>query len=238
VGYETRDANIRVILITAGILVAGVTVICLAVRGLYVYLDEREMRASTTGSPLVKEEQDRLPPPPRLEGFEPVGAYLFVRTGDEVRTFYVDTPLTVRRKVGEGYKEVGLFDLRPGTEVSITFNPTDGRDRVVTVYAPPQEPAAQASRGPELPLPSVTGTIEKIDPRGVAEREEAAKKELGRYGWEDRSKGIARIPIDKAMQVIADQKLGPTGTEKARTAPGRARPSESNSGRGPVEGQR
>lgn len=236
VGHETRDANIRVILITAGILAASITVICLAVWGLYVYLNEREMAASTTGSPLVKEAQDRLPPPPRLEGFEPVGAYLFVNTGDEVRTFYVDTPITVRQKAGEEYRDVSLFDLRPGTEVSVTFNPAEGRDRVrdrvVAIYSPP------AGRGPEQPLPSVKGTIEKIDPRGVAEREGAAKKELGRYGWEDREKGIARIPIDRAMQVIAEQKLGPAGAEKEGTAPGRARPSESNSGRGPVEGKR
>jgi hypothetical protein len=229
VGYETQDANIRVILITAGILAASVTVICLAVWGLYVYFDEREMRARTTGSPLAKEEQDRLPPPPRLEGFEPVGAYLFVSTPSGARKFYVDTPITVRQKVDDYYKDVGLFDLREGTEVSVSFNPAEGRDWVVAVYAPPREPAAP---------PSVTGKIEKIDPRGVTDRDEWAKQELSRYGWQDKQKGIARIPIDRAIQVIADKKLGPTGAEKEGTAPGRARPSVSNSGRGPVEGRR
>jgi cytochrome c len=44
------------------------------------------------------------------------------------------------------------------------------------------------------------------------ELEAAAKEQLGSYGWTDRERGMARIPIDRAMEIIEDGGTAPGGS--------------------------
>src|SRR5678815_4678754 len=60
---------------------------------------------------------------------------------------------------------------------------------------------------------------------------EESQKELTTYGWVDKNKGIARIPIDRAMEVtvadLAQKKpapAGPIATPPAQIAPAGASP--------------
>ena len=60
---------------------------------------------------------------------------------------------------------------------------------------------------------------------------EESKKELTTYAWVDKSKGVARIPIDRAMEVtvadLAQKKPAPAGpivTPAAQAAPAAAPP--------------
>jgi hypothetical protein len=60
---------------------------------------------------------------------------------------------------------------------------------------------------------------------------EESQKELTTYAWADKNKGVARIPIDRAMEVtvadLAQKKpapAGPIATPPAQTAPAGASP--------------
>src|SRR5213592_3808477 len=60
---------------------------------------------------------------------------------------------------------------------------------------------------------------------------EESQKELTTYAWVDKNKGVARIPIDRAMELtVADQAqkkaapAGPIATPAAQTAPAGASP--------------
>ncbi|MGC1320824.1 MAG: hypothetical protein WA849_01455 [Candidatus Udaeobacter sp.] len=60
---------------------------------------------------------------------------------------------------------------------------------------------------------------------------EESQKELTTYAWVDKNKGVARIPIDRAMEVtvadLAQKKPGPAGpiaTPAAQTTPAGASP--------------
>jgi len=60
---------------------------------------------------------------------------------------------------------------------------------------------------------------------------EESQKELTTYAWVDKNKGVARIPIDRAMEVtvadLAQKKpapAGPIATPAAQTAPAGASP--------------
>ena len=66
---------------------------------------------------------------------------------------------------------------------------------------------------------------------------EESQKELTTYAWVDKNKGVARIPIDRAMEVtVADlvQKkpapAGPIATPAAQTAPAGASPASQQPG--------
>jgi hypothetical protein len=63
---------------------------------------------------------------------------------------------------------------------------------------------------------------------------EESQKELTTYAWVDKSKGVARIPIDRAMELtvaeLAQKKpapAGPIATPTAQTAPSGASPAAS-----------
>jgi hypothetical protein len=65
---------------------------------------------------------------------------------------------------------------------------------------------------------------------------EETQKELTTYAWVDKNKGVARIPIDRAMEVtvadLAQKKpapAGPIATPAAQTAPAGASPAPSAS---------
>jgi hypothetical protein len=75
---------------------------------------------------------------------------------------------------------------------------------------------------------------------------EESQKELTTYAWVDKNKGVARIPIDRAMEVtvadLAQKKpapAGPIATPAAQTAPAGASPAPAASQQpGPPAGQR
>jgi hypothetical protein len=51
------------------------------------------------------------------------------------------------------------------------------------------------------------------------------KEDLGRladYGWIDRTKGIGHIPIDRAIDILAEKGLPPTGTDGPAPTSGEA----------------
>ena len=68
---------------------------------------------------------------------------------------------------------------------------------------------------------------------------EETQKELTTYAWVDKNKGVARIPIDRAMEVtvadLAQKKpapAGPIATPAAQTAPAGASPAPAASPQG------
>ena len=68
---------------------------------------------------------------------------------------------------------------------------------------------------------------------------EESQKELTTYAWVDKNKGVARIPIDRAMEVtvadLAQKKpspAGPIATPAAQTAPAGASPAPAASPQG------
>jgi hypothetical protein len=70
---------------------------------------------------------------------------------------------------------------------------------------------------------------------------EESQKELTTYAWVDKNKGVARIPIDRAMEVtvadLAQKKpapAGPIATPAAQTAPAGASPAPAASPQGAV----
>jgi hypothetical protein len=69
---------------------------------------------------------------------------------------------------------------------------------------------------------------------------EESQKELTTYAWVDKNKGVARIPIDRAMEVtvadLAQKKpapAGPIATPAAQTAPAGGSPAEAAAKAGP-----
>jgi hypothetical protein len=60
---------------------------------------------------------------------------------------------------------------------------------------------------PPAPTSSQIGIVEQT-PAGEArrglDRRDEQRRALERYGWVDRGRGVARIPIDRAMDLVAD----------------------------------
>ncbi len=86
---------------------------------------------------------------------------------------------------------------------------------------------------PEPRLQGAPGHNEKWPPEEMRELTESAEKTLSSYGWVDREGGIARIPIEQAMKILAARGLparpqGETQTETGMHAdqagPSRAAP--------------
>ncbi len=63
----------------------------------------------------------------------------------------------------------------------------------------------------------------------LAELRAAEDSDLNSYGWVDRTSGIARIPIDGAMQLLLERGLPPVGTGQTPLSLMQARPSETAS---------
>jgi hypothetical protein len=86
----------------------------------------------------------------------------------------------------------------------------------------------QAAPAPTPPAPQLEAESgQTLDPYRAAE-----ERRLTSYGWVDRSNGVARIPIDRAMQLTAQRGLpsrpAPTATPQDT---GARSPSVSSSGR-------
>jgi hypothetical protein len=89
-------------------------------------------------------------------------------------------------------------------------------------------PLAAAERGRLPPEPR----LEQIDRlRGTNLRVEEQPR-LDSYGWVDEKAGIARIPVERAMKILVEQKLLPSRPGEPRPP---ERPSGASSGRTPRE---
>jgi hypothetical protein len=54
----------------------------------------------------------------------------------------------------------------------------------------------------------VEGTVEQTpiwQVQGGVDRRAAQRQELGRWGWADRARGVARIPIDRAIDLVVQE---------------------------------
>ncbi len=63
------------------------------------------------------------------------------------------------------------------------------------------------ARTPSYPVSETVGGIEQVPITGPARggaRVDESLKALSRYGWVDREHGVAQIPIERAMQWLAD----------------------------------
>jgi hypothetical protein len=67
--------------------------------------------------------------------------------------------------------------------------------------------APRAGAKPPPPAPAQIGTVETtlidVTERGVKLRADE-RQALDRYGWVDRDAGLARIPIERAMDMVAE----------------------------------
>src|SRR5262245_11672925 len=82
---------------------------------------------------------------------------------------------------------------------------------------------------PRSSVYEVTGAQQRID--NLNRLHEETQKDLTTYAWVDKNKGVARIPIDRAMELtvadLAQKKpapAGPIATPAAQTAPAAAPP--------------
>jgi len=121
-GHETRDVDLRGILLFAGILAAVTAVILVALYFLMMYLSAQANRTDPRLSPLVDRQQ--APPPPTLQAKPALDYNTFL--ADQIR-------------------------------------------------------------------------------------------ETSTYGWIDRERGIARIPVERAMELLVERGLPPTGREQPKT---------------------
>jgi len=96
VRFERRDANIRLIVITAGLLVAVAAAIHLALWGMMDYYHVREAKTHRDGNPLAEEDSrqsldQRLKdiPAPSLEALQPVqGQHPYTRSNPRTDIYY------------------------------------------------------------------------------------------------------------------------------------------------------
>jgi hypothetical protein len=96
-------------------------------------------------------------------------------------------------------------------------------------YFKVHEPAVTAGQ-PNIP---VTRARDFPQPRlltkpgaSLAELRAAEDADLNSYGWVDRNAGIARIPIDRAMQLLLERGLPEVGAGQTPLTLMQARPSE------------
>lgn len=81
------------------------------------------------------------------------------------------------------------------------------------------------TRADEFPAPR----LEVKPGASLADLRAAEDADLNSFGWVDRSAGIVRIPIDRAMQLILERGLPDVGAGKTPLSLMQARPSETAS---------
>lgn len=172
-------------------------------------------------------------PPPHLEGIERESSLLILRVDeDKEERFYVALDVKVRLGEKEGAR---LFELREGQRVTISYHMpggvAGGIGVVTSVTSPPVKADTKAE--PELPnaTRTLTGTVAKLEPRSIAASREWAEVQMDRYGWTDRPKGIAHIPVEQAMEKVlkSDEFRSEGGKKKGDGR--RPLPTRSSSGR-------
>jgi hypothetical protein len=113
------------------------------------------------------------------------------------------------------------------------FHDLRGRQRE---RMPPANPLALEQRD-RLP-PHLEGVARMKEKAGEAKS--APSTRPNNYGWVDRQAGIVRVPVDRAMNLIVEQKLVPSApgpTNQDLDNPYRTMPSPANSGRGAPQEQ-
>ncbi|HWG43990.1 MAG TPA: hypothetical protein VN688_14525 [Gemmataceae bacterium] len=249
VAHERGEFNLRlVVYVGLGLIVTAITVHLLVWWLLRGY--EMRHKAPLEGESSLALDDANRPlgerllnvPPPHLEGIERESTLLILR-GDkgEEQQFFVAENVRVRikDKDKDEYRTARLFELREGQEVTITYHlpggVAGGLGVVTSATTPPLKTDREA--GPELPgtAQRLTATIIKVEPRSVAAAREWAEVQMDRYGWADRQKGVARIPVAVAMEeVLQSAKFRPSDKKKtSRLTP----PTRSNSGRGREKGK-
>jgi hypothetical protein len=94
----------------------------------------------------------------------------------------------------------------------------------------PPSPIGEARLDPIPPGPR----LQSVPPRDMDQLRTQDRKALTEYGWVDQANGVAHIPVDRAIAILAEKGLPPTppgaatapgGTVPAETTPGEAAPS-------------
>jgi hypothetical protein len=80
-----------------------------------------------------------------------------------------------------------------------------------------------ATHGEKFPQPR----LEVKPGTSLAELHAAEEADLNSYGWIDRSSGVVRIPIDRAMQLLVERGLPDVGAGQTPLSLMQARPNES-----------
>jgi len=88
------------------------------------------------------------------------------------------------------------------------------------------QPVTRLEQRPLLPAEPRLQLSPPLDMSVMIERQEA---ELNRYSWVDQKAGIAQIPVDKAMDLLAKQSVGKQTITTSETI--QRRPFDSASGR-------
>jgi hypothetical protein len=81
---------------------------------------------------------------------------------------------------------------------------------------PPPSPVNEAQLDPIPPGPR----LQPAPPRDMAELRAEDQKILGTYGWVDQAGGVARIPVDRAISILAERGLPKTPPPAASARPG------------------
>lgn len=75
---------------------------------------------------------------------------------------------------------------------------------------PPPSSMALSREVPPLPRLQVSGTVD------LKRFREAEEKVLNSYAWVDRDAGIVRIPVERAIELLAERGLPARATDKER----------------------
>jgi hypothetical protein len=239
VSHEKSEFSMRLVLWVGFGLIATAAVIHVAVWGLFVRDMKRELPPPGSESSLALEDASRPlgqrlndVPGPHLEGIERSSSLLVLRVGPhEDRRFYAGPE--VRVHIG-GNPNARLFELREGQEVTITYNLAGGAEGGLAVVSSVTSPPGQFRKNDERQslreTQTLTGTVLRVEPRSVAAAREWAEVEMNRYGWTDRQKGVAHIPVSEAMEeVLRSKEFQPPKKKRDGSA---VPPTRSNSGRG------
>jgi hypothetical protein len=234
--HEKGDFNFRLVLWVGFGLIVTVVLVHLAVWRLLFHEEERNIPPSGgQSSPMLADARRPLEqrlldvPPPLLEGLERESSLLILRTGDaEERKFYVASDVRVR--IGDKEK-ARLFELREGQTVDVTYHMPDsvisGLGVVTSITSLPVKSRVEAAHEWPDTARTLTAAVVKIEPRGIEAAREWAEVQMDRYGWVDRQKSVARIPITTAMEEILHSREFP---KKAKGTSNVRLPSRSNSG--------
>ena len=74
----------------------------------------------------------------------------------------------------------------------------------------PPSPMAEALIDPIPPGPR----LQPAPPRDMDELRAQDREALTTYGWVDRTSGVARIPIERALSILAEKGLGAASVQK------------------------
>ncbi|HMI82719.1 MAG TPA: hypothetical protein VK550_01435 [Polyangiaceae bacterium] len=75
---------------------------------------------------------------------------------------------------------------------------------------PPPSPLAEARADPIPPGPR----LQSAPPRDMDELRAQDRDALTTYGWVDQAGGVARIPVERAMSILAERGLGAVSDKK------------------------